>query len=284
MAGPLPSQYALLSSFFAYLITFYAVTPRKASPLRLAASREAISIFHCTCMTALTIWCLRRELPSTISRNRGGAATQPVSDSKLPIITTRSELANSLTAIETAYLLQDSLVLLLASQSQRVFLHKKSSEGGQGSDSRALRGLNLRHLGWHHGLLGSAFVVLQVYIAQGREKGILIIAAMLLMNASSPFGTLRWFLINFRPDLMRSIKLLTIAYLVAFGTFRVGLVYYILRIFGRQMDISVWETYQRLRVPCKIGTSSLALMNTAWLINSVRSFLVRELSTRRKVD
>ena len=39
-------------------------------------------------------------------------------DYKLPIITKKSELANSLTAVETAYLLQDSVILILASQSQ----------------------------------------------------------------------------------------------------------------------------------------------------------------------
>ena len=127
-------------------------------------------------------------------------------------------------------------------------------------------------------------VWLQVYIAQGREKGILIIVAMLLMNASSPFGTMRWFLINFRPDLRSSTKALTVAYVVAFGTFRVGLIYYILRIFGQQMGISALEAYQSLRMPCKIGTSSLALVNTAWFINAVRSFVVRELATRRKPD
>ena len=66
-------------------------------------------------------------------------------------------------------------------------MHKPST-GKQVPDGKGVRGLNLRHLGWHQLYLGSAFVVLQAYIAQEREKGILIIVAMLLMNASSPFG------------------------------------------------------------------------------------------------
>ena len=280
MAKPLASQYALLTSFFAYLAAFYAITPRKASPLRLAASREAISIFHCTCMTSLTVLCLYQELPSTILQT----PDPTVADRDLPIVTRNSEFANSLTAIETAYLLQDSLVLLLAAQTKRAFLQKNISTSGAIVGTKALRGLNLRHLGWHHAILGSAFTVLQVYIARGRERGILIIVAMLLMNASSPFGTLRWLLINFRPDLKRAIKALTVAYLIVFGTCRVGLVYYILKVFGIQMDISTLQAFQRLRLPCKLGMSSLGLVNTVWLLNATRSFIVREFSAYRKID
>jgi hypothetical protein len=274
------SHYALLASFFAYLTAFNGITPHKASPLRLAASREAISIFHCTSMTILTVICLSKELPSTISARPNHE--QPVADRDLPLITRKSEFANSLTAIETAYLLQDSVVLLLAARSKRTF--KKTSSTGKISRAKALRGLNLRHLGWHHALLGSAFFVLQVYIAQDREKGILIIVAMLLMNASSPFGTLRWFLINFRPDLKQAIRALTVAYLIAFATCRVGLLYYILRIFGQQMDISALEAFWWLRVPCKVGMSSLGIVNTAWFLNAVRSFLLRELSGHNKAE
>ena len=281
----LQSQYVLLGSFFAYLTTFSATTPRGASPLRLAASREAISIFHCTFMTVLTAVCLYRELPSTIARSSEQVEhAESVVDRDLPIITRQSEFANSLTALETAYLLTDSVILLLAAQSKQVFLHKKTPNTANTLDARASRGLNLRHLGWHHALLGSAFIVLQVYIARGQEKGILIIVAMLLMNTSSIFGTLRWFLINFRPDVKRAIGALTVAYLIAFATFRVGLLYYILKAFGKQMHISALDAFKQLRLPCKLGMSSLGLVNTAWLLNATRSFLVRELSTRRKTE
>ncbi len=278
----LPSQWALLTLFFGYLAAFYATTPRKASPLRLAASREAISIVHCTATTILTAVCLYRELPTTISpKQRQENNGRQVADRDLLIITTKSTFANFLSAIETAYLLQDSLILLLAAQSKQVFMHKKTP--GE-VPAKALRGLNLHHLGWHHALLGSAFVVLQVYIARGDEKGILIIVAMLLMNASSPFGTLRWLLINFRPDMKRAIKFVTVAYLIAFGVFRVGLIYYILHIFGKQLGISAWDAFRRLRIPCKLGMSGLGLANTAWFFNAVRSFAIRELSSRRKVE
>ncbi|KAJ9603877.1 hypothetical protein H2200_011399 [Cladophialophora chaetospira] len=284
MAEMLPSQWALVTSFMGYLAAFYAITPQRPSPLRLAASREAISIFHCTSMTVLTAICLQKELPAAIAQGWEQKGRVPlVADRDLPIITTKSTFANSLSAIETAYLLQDSLVLLLAAQTKQVFLHKKTSRPGK-APAKALRGLNLRHLGWHHALLGSAFVVLQIYIARGKEKGILIIVAMMLMNASSPFGTLRWFLINFRPDLKRTIKALTVAYLIAFGTFRVGLLYYILRAFGGQMDISALKAFHRLRLPCKLGMSSLGLANTAWFLNASRSFVLRELSFRRTAD
>jgi hypothetical protein len=275
---PLPSQYALLGSFFGYLVVIYATTPRQATPLRLATSREAISICHCTFMTLATIYCLRWKLPATLFIE--DLRTRPVADYELPIITTRSELANALTAIETGYLLQDSIMLLLAAQSKQVLLNKKISSS---RDARGtLRGLNLRHLGWHHALLGSAFVVLQIYIARGREKGILIIAAMLLMNASSVPGTVRWFLLNFRPDLKQIIRVVILVYLVSFAVFRVGLVYYILKVFGEQLHISALDAFLRLRLPCKLGMSSLAVVNTFWLISATRSFLLRELGRRRK--
>jgi hypothetical protein len=276
---PLPSQYALLGSFFGYLAIFYATTPRKTAPLRLATSREAISICHCTLMTLATIYCLRRDLPATLSTK--DVRTRLVADYELPIITTRSELANTLTAIETGYLLQDSIVLLLAAQSKQVLLNRRV--GGSGDAQRALRGLNLRHLGWHHALLGSAFVVLQIYIAQGREKGILVIAAMLLMNASSVPGTLRWFLVNFRPDLKQAIRAVMVLYLTTFAIFRVGLIYHILRVFGEQLHITALEAFMRLRLPCQFGMSSLAVVNSFWLISATRSFLLREMRSRKKL-
>ncbi|KEF51542.1 uncharacterized protein A1O9_12459, partial [Exophiala aquamarina CBS 119918] len=193
-------------------------------------------------------------------------------DHDQPIITTKSELANILTAIETAYLLQDSIVLLYAARRERAFL---TGSNGKASDNRAIRGLNFRHLGWHHALLGSAFVLLQVYIAQRKEKGILIIVAMLLMNASSPFGTLRWFLINFRPQKTRIIRVLSVAYMVTFAIFRVYLLYSIISTFGKQTNVSTWEVFRKLRLPCKLGMSCLALVNTGWLLKVACSFMLR---------
>jgi hypothetical protein len=85
-------------------------------------------------------------------------------------------------------------------------LHHQARSAGL----KSLKRLNIRHLAWHHSLLVCALSVLQCYIARGKERGILvIIIIMFLMNASSPVGTIRWFLVNFRPGYRRAIMAAT---------------------------------------------------------------------------
>ena len=166
-----PSQWTLLSSAVLYPLGFYSITPTSASPSRFAKSREAVSVFHCTLMTALALVELRRRWPDW---GQPSSDRRHMRDSELPLISTRSEFGNCITAIETAYLAQDSVVLMYAAALQK--------------DARArglpLKALNIRPLAWHHAGLLTAFGVLQWYIAQGRERGIGIIVMMILMNAS----------------------------------------------------------------------------------------------------
>ena len=257
-----PSQWTFATGFTIYPLVFYISLPRPATPVRFAQSREAISIFHCTFMTIISLACLRRSgfhdlLSSRVSDER-------IPDRDLPIITTRSELANAITALETAYLLQDSVILFYAWK-----LHRRV--GG------STRGLNIRHLAYHHAGLSAALGVLQVYIAQRREKGVLIVVMMMLMNASSPFGTLRWFLVNFKPDARRMIMITTLVYLGTYGLCRVYLVYYILSVFGAQKGRNAVEAFAKLKWHCQLGTGAMALTNTAWLIMGVSTFVKRYL-------
>jgi hypothetical protein len=258
----LPSQSTLITASTLYPLIFYASLPSHPSPTRIAQSREAISIAHCTLMTILSLSCLRQSnLSSLLSRNIGGE----IPDRDLPIITTRSEFANAITALETAYLLQDSVVLFYAARVARRV----------GRAAASTKGLNFTHLAWHHAGLSAALGLLQVYIARSREKGVLIVVMMMLMNASSPFGTVRWFLVNFRHGATRGIMLTTVGYLVAFGLCRVYLVYYILEMFGKQKGRSALEAFAGLKWHCQLGTGAMGVVNTGWFFMGVERFVRR---------
>jgi hypothetical protein len=257
-----PSQWTLAATSTIYPLILYTSLPTHPSPVRLAQSREAISIVHCTLMTALSLACLRQSSISSLLTRLPSNSDIP--DRDLPIITQRSEFGNAITALETAYLLQDSVVLFYASRVAR--------RAGQGSTAK---GLNITHLAWHHAGLSAALGLLQVYIARGREKGVLIVVMMMLMNASSPFGTLRWFLVNFRPDARWGIIFTTLAYLVTFGVCRVYLVYYILASFGAQKGRSALEAFVRLKWHCQLGTGAMGIVNSAWFVIGVSKFTRR---------
>jgi hypothetical protein len=270
------SQWTLFSSAVIYPLTFYVSIPDHVTPTRFAQTREAISVFHCSLVTALSILCLQRSSAGALL-SPGSSARSPItsfqsplpaSDADLPVITYRSEIANGITALETGYLLQDSLILFWADR-----LHRRARGGGV----KPLKGLNIRHLAWHHSFLVCALGVLQWYIARGKEKGILIIIMMFLMNASSPIGTLRWYLVNFRPGYQRAIMAANIAYLAMYGLCRVYLIYYILQIFGAQRGLSAMQAFARLRTPCKLGTGTMGVVNSTWLIMSISRLLTRDL-------
>ncbi len=71
------------------------------------------------------------------------------------------------------YLVQDAVILILAAQLR-----------ARGRGKGLVKEINWRVLGWHHAGLSSALAVLQWYITHGREKGIMVILMLMLMNAS----------------------------------------------------------------------------------------------------
>ena len=352
-----PSQSAFLLSLVTYPLAFRLLartltsaspnTPKTGvSPVHIAKAREAISFFHCTGMTLSCLWCLyansdalhpadvahpssqppslASSLSSTVSLSSSHSSqshSKHVSmrrdDSTLPIIAARPTSAHVLTAIETAYLLQDSVVLAYYA----LRLSRTSSPSYSPSSSTTIpppikiKGLNLTHLSLHHALLSTAFLTLQSYIHASRDRGILIIVMLMLMNASSPFGTVRWWVVNFYTgkNRRRVIALATLAYLCAFGVCRVGVIWWVLRVFGRQRDVyralsvgeggvgaigrgkdgyregkmggglvegqnpGAWEVYRGLRWQCQFGTGLIGAVNTWWLISGWMRFISRDL-------
>jgi len=248
-----------------YPLAFYLSIPEGATPSRLALSREIISFVHCTSMVLLAGMCLREHYAALTPPPDTAAALSP--DSNLPIIATKSNFGNDIMALETAYLLQDSVLL-------RYAFHKSKRLVQAGMVQGSPLG---RHLSWHHAGLALPLVTLQWYISKGREKGILVIVMLMLMNASSPFGTVRWYLINFRPTNRRATATATIGYLCTYGVCRVYLIYYILKIFGSQQRLSAFESFWKLRLPCKAGTATMAIVNSAWFLMAVKNFIARDL-------
>lgn len=177
-----PSQYALLGSIIGYPLLFYLITPSAVSPARFTKNREAISVLHCTFMTVLSVIVLRSRYNDWVPSNHPSqkSLSSAANDGDLrtgkghSIIEAKSSFANVLTAIETGYLLQDSLILFIGARLR-----------ARHAQTRRLRGdLYPWVLAWHHGGIGGALCMLQWYIARGKEKGVLIIIMFLLMNAS----------------------------------------------------------------------------------------------------
>lgn len=196
----LAPQITFLSSIIVYPLLFYLVTPRNATASRFTKSREVISILHCTLATLASAYELQRRYrdwdgnsPSSsltgIDRPASrpgtklgegldghGAATNLEYGAISALITARSILGNSITAFEMGYLVQDVMILILAARL------RARDAGGRGRS--LVKEINWTVLGWHHAGLSSALGVLQWYIARGREKGIMVILILMLMNAS----------------------------------------------------------------------------------------------------
>ncbi|MCJ1284955.1 hypothetical protein MMC26_004292 [Xylographa opegraphella] len=282
MSIPTPSQ-ILLTSTAAYASTFYLSLSTSPTPARLAKTREALSFLHCSVAAVLSLACLRQHsdalfpaLPPAAPPSQSPSGADPrASEAALPLIATRSAFANAITAFETGYLLSDSLILLYA-----VRLARSSDVAVKGK--QRLVGLNMRHLAYHHVGLSAALLYLQWYIHFGREKGVLVIVMMMLMNASSPFGTLRWWLVNFRSDRKTAIAFATGAYLTVYAAARVGLVYAILGVWGRQTGVGALQAFRGLRWQCILGTGTIGSVNIAWLVMGVSNFLRRSLRLNGK--
>lgn len=178
LKGP---QIALLTSTITYPLVFYLATPRNATASRFTKSREAISVLHCSLVTLLSAYELRKQSKDwdaiSISRiNRSASkhdAIQTSDGANCPLITTRSMLGNIITAFEMGYLVQDAVILILAARLR-----------ARGRGKGLVKEINWRVLGWHHAGLSSALAVLQWYISSGREKGIMVILMLMLINAS----------------------------------------------------------------------------------------------------
>lgn len=257
----LPSQISLLVSLTAYPALLRLLTGPSPNPVRLAKAIKAISTLHSILITGLALYVLSKpqwhragsptsQLPTGPAATTARGTNYP-DDSANPTIKGRSEFANTITAIECGYLLQDTIVLLLP---------QARLDGVKGGGGTLDKTLLTHHIG-----IGGALLILQYYIARGRERGIYIIAQYLLMNASTPVLCLRWYLRNFRPKWTGARLAADVAFVAAFFVARIWLVGKILGDYGKWHGWGAWEAYWKgLRVPCKMGTGALWVSNVGW--------------------
>lgn len=295
-----------------------------ASPaVRLAARREAAQFVHCALTTILVITCLRRELnevyPASTEVGRHEDGTTGLKDSRLPLITHTSAFANALTTLELAWLIADTCILLHTQRACRTSTtsafnqcpvsstssssspaQPRKSSISQSTNSTPRTPLNYPHLYIHHAILISLLLWLQYKLLSnpGRGVGILIIISFLLMNASSPFGTLRWFLLNFAATESSSgksksqpvattperdahatiaLRAATCAYLLIFAICRIGLFYLIMKIWADMQGIGVFRAWRELRWQCNMGFTAMVIINTLWWVTGTVKFLRREI-------
>ncbi|KAL8712192.1 MAG: hypothetical protein Q9220_003626 [cf. Caloplaca sp. 1 TL-2023] len=252
-----PSQLSLVGSFASYSILLRVLSGPSPSSARFTKSVKAISTLHSSLVTVLALIALRRgpwrtlsgpsALSDTLRSNIAGSGSYP-DDTYNPLITARSEFANSVTAIEAGYLVQDTIALLWATR-----LHKS----GNASLDKTLM--------THHVGIGTALLVLHYYIARGSEVGIYVIVMFLLMNSSTPILNLRWYLKTYHRGRRRTLLAADLAFAGSFFMARVWMIWKILADYGRYHGWGALEAYmQGLRVPCKLGTGALWTANLAW--------------------
>lgn len=252
-----PSQLAFLGSLTAYPLLVRLFAGSSPSARRFSAVVKGISTIHSTLLTVLALYALRHKpwrspsIPNRLSTeskdNIEGRGGYP-DDSHNPFITARSEFANSITAIEAGYLIQDAVVLIIEANLHGV--------GRKGLDKTLMT---------HHIGIGSALLLLHYYIARGRELGIYVIVMFLLMNSSTPILNLRWYLRTFAPQRKAAILMADGALVASFFTARVWLVWKILAVYGAHHGWNALEAYIKgLRTPCKIGTGALWAANMGW--------------------
>jgi hypothetical protein len=187
-------------------------------------------------------------------------------DSGNPMIQAQSNLANSITAWETGYLIYDTWALI-EHESIRAPNLKYSECIVAAARSQPFEFV-------HHTGLATALIYLQYYIWRGNERGIWIIVALTLMNASTPLLQTRSWLAHKG----RRYIGLDLSFAIAFALSRMGAITWILQRYGAHHGLDAWTAYRRLRLPCQAGTGSIFALNTVWWLLLIRSILKRRRS------
>ena len=276
------SQLTLLSSLTLYPLLFRLFTGPRPTPSRYTASLKATSTLHSLLTTFLALSFLRvqqRQWPSRLHTSpphsdkpilNARSANLDLDGDTNPTLTQRSEFGNAITALEAGYLFQDTFALLLQA---RLFSFPKPRTGVQ---QRIRTSVLDKTLLTHHLLIGTALFILQFYIARNRELGIYIIVQFVLMNASTPFLHLRWFIRNILAKRGTVLLAGDVLFAAAFCVARIGLVWKILGDYGAWHGWGVWETFCKgLRTPCQMGTGALLVANAGWWVSMVWTLVKR---------
>lgn len=265
MSDPKISPYGIVTlSSATYSTILWVLFRQDRTPQSFRLWIKAISAGHSTFATCLTVVSLCQKWHINASQ---GSLRMPsesekhgrLDDSQNPLISGRNILANFVTAWEAGYLVYDTGALFFESYVK--------------SDPRSTRRALVRLLRTspvfvvHHVLLTVALLWLQTYVAVGREKGLKIIMAFFLMNASSPLLHLRWWR---RKTTGRSDAKIDIALALVFAATRFGSVYWVMERYGHYHNLSPWQSFRKQRVPCQAGTGSLTAVNALWWLGLLK--------------
>lgn len=246
---------------------------------------KAISSFHATVTTGLALYALYR--PWIVERGLPplnlGLGKSVFDDLLNPMIAGRSTLGNAVTGLETGYLVFDTLALIYLSRQRLQDAHSKGSPASTATTSNLATAF--AHLAksepltlTHHLTLATGLGILQNFIARGRERGVYIITAFILMNASTPLLHLRWYR---RKRTGRSSLILDAALAVVFAAARLSVIWWVLGQYGKWHGVSAWQTLRGQRWVCQAGTGALGVLNAVWLGRLVRGIGGRVLALVR---
>ena len=114
----------------------------------------------------------------------------------------------------------------------------------------------------------------------------LVIVLLMLQNASSPFGTVRWWLSVTVPSAQQkqmSILLADVCYIAAYALCRVWLLYWVVARFANmQPGRGVLEGFWSLKWHCQMGMLGMGFVNVRWLVKIVKRAAREALEAQRK--
>lgn len=252
------------ASSAAYSILLRSLIGNEQSSTRIRLCIKAISTLHSAATALIVLYALKpsRWTNEVALSTNSKAGHRNLDESENPVIRGRSSLANALTAWETGYLLYDTGALVYETKQKRQLNNHTAALASLASSSPVLLA--------HHMLLAAALGYLQTYIAAGRERGVWVIVAFLLMNASNPVLHIRYWIRQRRgrPSLIADIILM-----LTFAAFRFGTVGWVLKRYGDYHGLGPWQAFLRLRRSCQIGTAALVGVNGVWWLTLVRSIV-----------
>lgn len=275
MSHPASSPFAVVilstTTYSAILRLLYDEKQSNSSVRVLVKSISACHSIVATCLAIVSLvqpWAIPSSPQTTKSPSSGieSSATGKLDDTRNTLISGKNNLANFITAWEAGYLIYDTGALFLES-----YVRDKS-RGYRSALIRLFRGSPIFVA--HHVLLISSLLWLQTYIAKGKEKGLKVIMAFFLMNASNPLLHLRWW----KKKLTGKRDMEVDAALAAvFAITRFGSVYWVMQTYGQYHGFGAWEAFRRQRIECQAGTGLLTGLNALWWVA-----LLAQMARRRR--
>ncbi|KAK3058759.1 hypothetical protein LTR09_000324 [Extremus antarcticus] len=227
------------------------------------AALKAISSFHSTLTAIFGIIALSQPWPIRMRDVKQHVKPGQLNDSRNPIIFGQSAFGNAVTAIETGFLLYDTIATLIIHYEE--YCTKKQLSW---IDATKLLFRKEPVTLWHHLSILTALGYFQIYCLKGQERGVWIIVAFILMNASTPIMQLRWWR---RKSTGQSSLTLDILFCIVFGICRLGTVFYVFRVYGQYHGIGTLQAFTRQKWICQVSTGALFALNAVWWATLARN-------------